>query len=302
VRLGLSLAVFTTELDKPLAVARQAASVGYELVVAPDHLHPPGHRERPSIDAFTLLSAVAAENPHVGVGALVSRASLRPVGLLAKQAAALDHLCGGRGIVGLGAGDRLSRLEHETYGVRFADAPERLAGLGETALALRTLFRGEGWTGGDVVPRVTGPILPAAAPPVWIGGLSDGVLRQAARTAEAWNGWGLGLESFRERVDRLRAFARDAGRDPDEVPPTWAGIALVGDDARDLARLVDARDEQGLPGDVWTGTVDELRRFVEALAELGTTWFVVLPAGPRDRIDAVARAFRDAVGSEPSRP
>jgi alkanesulfonate monooxygenase SsuD/methylene tetrahydromethanopterin reductase-like flavin-dependent oxidoreductase (luciferase family) len=297
--LGLSLAVFTTDVEKPLAVAAHAASAGYELVVAPDHLHPPGHRERPSIDAYTLLSAVAAANPGVGVGTLVSRASLRPVGLLAKQAAALDHLCGGRGIVGLGAGDRMSRLEHETYGVRFPDVPERLAGLGETALALRALFRGEPWAGGEVVPAVAGPLLPSAAPPVWIGGLSDGVLRQAARTADAWNGWGLGLEDFRGRVERLRALVSEAGRDLDEVPPTWAGIALVGDDRADLARLVEARDEQGLPGDVWAGTVAELRGFMEALAELGTAWFVVLPAGPRDRVDAVARAFRDAVGTEP---
>jgi alkanesulfonate monooxygenase SsuD/methylene tetrahydromethanopterin reductase-like flavin-dependent oxidoreductase (luciferase family) len=296
VRLGLSLAVFTTEVDKPLAVARHAAAAGYELIVAPDHLHPPGHRERPSIDAYALLSAVAAANPGAGVGTLVSRASLRPVGLLAKQAAALDHLCGGRGIVGLGAGDRMSRLEHETYGVPFPEVHERLAGLGETARALRALFRGEPWEGGDVVPPIAGPLLPAASPPVWIGGLSDGVLRQAAGAADAWNGWGLGLEDFRERVGRLRADVRAADRDPAEVPPTWAGIALVGEDAADLAALERARDEQGLPGDLWRGTAEAFGGFLEALAELGTTWAIVLPAGPRDRIDVVARTFRESVG------
>ena len=295
-RLGLSLAVFTTEVEKPLAVARHAAGAGYGLIVAPDHLHPPGHRELPSIDAYALLSAVAAANPGVGVGALVSRASLRPVGSLAKQAAALDHLCGGRGIVGLGAGDRMSRLEHETYGVRFPEVHERLTGLGETARALRTLFRGQPWGGGEVVPPIAGPLLPPGSPPVWIGGLSDGVLRQAALAADAWNGWGLGLEDFRERVGRLRADVRDAGRDHHEVPPTWAGIALVGEDAADLAALERARDEQGLPGDLWRGTAEEFRGFLEALAELGTTWAIVLPAGPRDRIDVVARAFREAVG------
>jgi alkanesulfonate monooxygenase SsuD/methylene tetrahydromethanopterin reductase-like flavin-dependent oxidoreductase (luciferase family) len=296
VKLGLSLAVFTTEVDKPMAVARHAAEAGYDLIVAPDHLHPPGHRERPSIDAYALLSAVAARNPTVGVGTLVSRASLRPVGLLAKQAAALDHLCGGQGVVGLGAGDRMSRLEHETYGVRFPEVAERLAGLGETALALRALFRGQAWGGGDVVPAIAGPLLPPASPPVWIGGLSDGVVRQAARTADAWNGWGLGLEDFRERVGRLRADLRDTGRAASDVPPTWAGIALVGEDAADLAALERARDEQGLPGDLWRGTAAEFRGFVEALVELGTTWCIVLPAGPRDRIDVVADAFRDAVG------
>jgi alkanesulfonate monooxygenase SsuD/methylene tetrahydromethanopterin reductase-like flavin-dependent oxidoreductase (luciferase family) len=296
VKLGLSLAVFTTDLDKPLAVAAHAAEAGYELVVAPDHLHPPGHRDRPSIDAYPLLSAVAVANPGIGVGTLVSRASLRPVGLLAKLAASLDHLCGGRGIVGLGAGDRMSRLEHETYGVRFPEVPERLAGLAETAEALRTVFRGEAWAGGEHVPPVAGPLVPEASPPVWIGGLSDGVVRAAARAAEAWNGWGLGLDDFTERVTTLRRAVADAGRDPREVPPTWAGIALVGDDRADLEALERARDEQGLPGDLWRGTAAEFRGFVEGLAALGTTWCIVLPAGPRDRIDVVAEAFRDATG------
>jgi alkanesulfonate monooxygenase SsuD/methylene tetrahydromethanopterin reductase-like flavin-dependent oxidoreductase (luciferase family) len=297
VRLGLSLAVFTEDVERPLAVAAHAVAAGYELIVAPDHLHPPGERDRPSIDAFTLLAAVAAANPGVGVGTLVSRASLRPAGLLAKQAAALDHLCGGRGIVGLGAGDRLSRLEHETYGVRFPDVAERLAGLEEAALALRALFGGRTWPGGEVVGPIDGPLLPPASPVVWIGGLSDGVLRAAARAAEAWNGWGLGLEAFAARAARLRDLVREAGRDPAEVPPTWAGIVLVGEDRADLEALERDREDQGLPGDVWRGTADDLRAFVGGLAALGTTWCVVLPAGPRDRVDLVARVVRDAAGA-----
>ena len=137
--------------------------------------------------------------------------------------------------------------------------------------------------------------LPRAAPPVWIGGLSDGVLREAARAADAWNGWGLGLEEFRGRAERLRTFLGEMRRDPDEVPPTWAGIALVGEDARDRAARARARDDQGLPGGLWRGTAREFTGFVDALAELGTTWCIVLPAGPRDRIDVVARAFAEAV-------
>ena len=295
-RLGLSLSVFTTDLARPLSVAASAAAAGYELVVAPDHLHPPGHPERPSIDAFTLLSAVAVANPQVGVGTLVSRASLRPVGLLATYAAALDHLCGGRGVLGLGAGDHLSQLEHATFGVPFAPAKERVAGLVEAAMALRTLFAGRPWDGGAIVGPLAGPILPPASPPVWVGGLSDGVVRAAARAAQAWNGWGLGLDAFTDRVRALRGFAIEAGRDPGEVPPTWAGIVLVGRDRAELETLDRARDDQGLPGDLWRGTLDELRRFIEGLAALGTTWCIVLPAGPRDRLEVVAEVFDQVAG------
>jgi alkanesulfonate monooxygenase SsuD/methylene tetrahydromethanopterin reductase-like flavin-dependent oxidoreductase (luciferase family) len=294
VKLGLSLAVFTTDVAKPLAIARRAAMTGYDAIVAPDHLHPPGHPERPSIDAYALLSAVAAANPGVGVGTLVSRTSLRAVGLLAKQAAALAHLGGNRAMVGLGAGDRLSRVEHETFGVPFLDAPTRIAHLEETSLALRGLFRGEPWPGGAHVEAIQGPLLPPASPPVWIGGLSDPVVRAAARAADAWNGWGLDLDAYAERVATLARFAHEAGRVPQEVPPTWAGIVLVGEDRADLEALERDREDQGLPGDLWRGTVDDLRRLCDRLRSLGTTWFVVLPAGPRDRIELVAETVREA--------
>jgi alkanesulfonate monooxygenase SsuD/methylene tetrahydromethanopterin reductase-like flavin-dependent oxidoreductase (luciferase family) len=293
VKLGLSLAVFTTDVTKPLAIARRAAGAGYDAIVAPDHLHPPGDPERPSIDAYGLLSAVAASNPGVGVGTLVSRASLRPVGLLAKQAAALAHMSGGRGMVGLGAGDRLSRIEHETFGVPFLDAPTRVAHLEESALALRSLLRGEAWSGGAHVGPLAGPLLPPASAPVWIGGLSDVVVRAAARAAEAWNGWGLDVDGYSERVGALARFAHEAGRAPEEVPPTWAGIVLVGEDRPDLEALERDREDQGLPGDLWRGTVDDLRRLCQRLRALGTAWFIVLPAGPRDRVELIARVVRE---------
>ncbi len=60
----------------------------------------------------------------------------------------------------------------------------------------------------------------------------------------------------------------------------------------DLDRLLDARTAKGLSTDgVWTGTAVELRAFVAALGEAGATWFVVLPAGPADRLDVIADAL-----------
>jgi hypothetical protein len=77
------------------------------------------------------------------------------------------------------------------------------------------------------------------------------------------------------------------------VHPTWGGIALVGEDDRDLDRLREERERRGLSLDgVWTGTATELRAFVDRLGEAGATWFVVLPAGPPDRLDLVAATLR----------
>ncbi|MEO8423294.1 MAG: LLM class flavin-dependent oxidoreductase [Actinomycetota bacterium] len=291
-KLGVSLPVFTADPSRPLAVAARAAELGFDGVFSPDHLfppifYPPSGPDRPALEAFTTLSAVSALHPMLHVGTLVARVTLRAPGLLAKQAAALDHISGGRAILALGTGDGASRLEHEMYGFAYPSAAERVALLEETVSALRALFDGATWPGGTHVPALTGPLLPRGSPQLWVGGRSESVLGVAARVADAWNGWGDDVDGFRTKTARLRELA--AGR---PVAPTWAGIALVGETPDDLDRLLTARTAKGLPTDgVWTGTATELRSFVDALGEAGATWFVVLPAGPPDRLDVIAGAL-----------
>jgi alkanesulfonate monooxygenase SsuD/methylene tetrahydromethanopterin reductase-like flavin-dependent oxidoreductase (luciferase family) len=153
--------------------------------------------------------------------------------------------------------------------------------------ALRALFRGAAWPGGTRVPALTGPLLPPGSPELWVGGRSDAVLGVAARVADAWNGWGDDAQGFAAKVARLRGLA--GGR---AVTPTWSGIALVGETAADLERLLAERTAKGMSTDgVWTGTAAELRSFVHRLGEAGAAWFIVLPAGPIDRLDVIAEAL-----------
>jgi alkanesulfonate monooxygenase SsuD/methylene tetrahydromethanopterin reductase-like flavin-dependent oxidoreductase (luciferase family) len=290
--LGVSLPVFTADPSRPLAVAARAAALGFDGVFSPDHffppvLYPPSGPDRPALEAFTTLAAVSALHPALHVGTLVARVTLRPPGLLAKQAAALDHMSGGRGILALGTGDAASRPEHEMYGFPYPNAAERVARLEETVGALRALFHGATWPGGRHVPELTGPLLPPGSPELWVGGRSEAVLAVAARVADAWNGWGDDVAGFTQKATRLRELAADRA-----VAPTWGGIALVGETTDDLERLLRERTAKGLPTEgVWTGTAAELRSFVDALGEAGATWFVVLPAGPPDRLDVIAEAL-----------
>jgi alkanesulfonate monooxygenase SsuD/methylene tetrahydromethanopterin reductase-like flavin-dependent oxidoreductase (luciferase family) len=293
VKLGISLPVFTADPARPLAVAARAAAAGFDGVFAPDHLfppvfYPPSGPDRPALETFSVLAAVAALHPDVRVGTLVARVTLRPPGILAKQAAALAAMSRGGAILALGTGDRASAPEHETFGIDLPSAAERIALLDETVQALGALFHGEGYAGGEHVPALAGPLLPAGAAERWVGGRSDRVLAVAARSADAWNGWGLDVDAFGAAASRLRALAD--GRD---VPPTWGGIALVGSDRADLERLVAERVAAGRSLDgIWTGTSSELRAFVDALGGHGATWFVVLPVGPDDRLDVIADALR----------
>ena len=290
--LGVSLPVFTADPTRPLAVAARADELGFDGVFSPDHLfppvfYPPSGPDRPALEAFTVLSAVSALHPRLHVGTLVARVTLRAPGLLAKQAAALDHISGGRAILALGTGDGASRPEHEMYGFPYPSAAERVAQLEETVSALRALFLGGAWSGGTHVPGLAGPLLPPGSPRLWVGGRSEAVLGVAARVADAWNGWGEGVDGFAAKARRLRKLAGDR-----PVDTTWGGIALVGENAADLDRLLADRSAKGLPTDgIWTGTGAELRSFVDALGEAGATWFVVLPAGPIDRLDVVADAL-----------
>ncbi len=191
-------------------------------------------------------------------------------------------------------GDHLVRAEHEMFGLPFPDADERAARLEETAQALRALFAGTPWRGGERVPRLAGPLLPPGRPPVWLGGTGQRVVEAAGRSADGWNGWGLDGPGFAERTRILERVASDAGRDPSEVVATWGGILLVGEDREDLARLEQERAAQGPAWTPWVGTVSDLRAFVEELRTAGCAWFICTAAGPDDRLELIAEVLREA--------
>jgi alkanesulfonate monooxygenase SsuD/methylene tetrahydromethanopterin reductase-like flavin-dependent oxidoreductase (luciferase family) len=279
--------MFTADPSRPLAAAARAADAGYDGVFAPDHLFPPAAPGRPALEPFAILAAVAARHPELRIGTLVSRTSLRPVATLAKQAAALDEMSGGRAILGLGAGDSVSRAEHEAFGIPFPSAADRVALLAETIEALRALFAGTPWAGGSHVPPIAGPLLPPGRPELWVGGRSREVIAAAARQADAWNGWALDADAFEERAAELRRLAGDRS-----VPPTWGGIALVGRDASDLERLQRERIERGLSMDVWQGDAAAFHAFALRLEDAGCSWLIVLPVGGDDRLDVVIETLR----------
>ena len=286
---GLILPLFSGDPERVVSFARRAEALGYDGVFAFDHFFPPGAAtDRPSLEAFTSLSAVAAATERVTVGTLVTRASIRPAGLLAKMAAGVDDVSGGRMVLGIGTGDPIDKPEHQAYGLTYLEKRERREHLIETVRAVKALFAGSPWLGGGRIPPVSGPLLPRpvtpGGPPVWIGGFADEVVRIAAREADAWNGWGMSIPEFARKANLLREAAE--GRD---VAATWAGIVLVGEDEDDANRLLDARDRKGLlETNVWSGSVRSLAGWLDGLEGAGASWVVLVAAGPGDRIELIA--------------
>lgn len=294
-KVGLVLPMATTEADRLLGFARRAEELGFDGLFAFDHLFPPGApADRPSFEAFTALAAVAAATRRVALGTLVTRASLRPAGVTAKQAAALDDLSGGRFVLGIGTGDALSRAEHDAFGLSSLGPGVRREHLVETVRAIRDLFRGEPWAGGVHVPAMAGPLLPAprTPPPVWVGGASEATAAVAAREADGWNGWALPLPVFRRRAELVRAEA--GGRD---VEVTWGGAMVVGLDVEEAGRLLEGRARRGVAAEVWAGDVEGAASWLDGLRAAGASWAIVLPAGAPDRMELIGERVLPLVRS-----
>jgi alkanesulfonate monooxygenase SsuD/methylene tetrahydromethanopterin reductase-like flavin-dependent oxidoreductase (luciferase family) len=289
-KVGLVLPMFSGDTTKVLNAARSAEALGYDGVFAFDHFFPPGAPpDRPALEAFTTLAAVSAATERITVGTLVTRANLRPPGLVAKTVSTVDMISGGRMVLGIGTGDPIDEPEHHAFGLPTLDVYERRANLAETVVALKALFRGEVFEGGEWVPRLEGPLVPPpvtpAGPPIWIGAQADEVISMAGRLADGWNGWGMHPKRFHRKVDLLQEEASNAGR---QVEATWAGIVLVGEDEEETQRLHEARLQKNMDALAWAGPAGRFAEFLRTLVDAGASWAILVLAGPGDRRQMIA--------------
>jgi probable F420-dependent oxidoreductase len=192
-------------------------------------------------ECWTTLTALAVRTQRVRLGTLVMAVGFRPPTLLAKMAATLDQLSGGRLDIGLGAG--WNQAEFAENGLEFPPPGERLAMLEEALGVLAALLGGDG-TGASFSGRYYraegAPVLPGPVqrphPPLWVGGSGDRLLGVVARAADGWNlCWSVTAEQYQDRLRVLEAACARAGRDWREVRRSLGLATLVGRDADDLA-------------------------------------------------------------------
>jgi probable F420-dependent oxidoreductase len=236
---GLQLA--TVPAPDLLASARKAEEWGYAAVYVPDHWAyerqaGAGLDEGSSAwEATTILGALAAVTSRARIGALVFCNLFRHPATTAQAVTTLDHVSGGRAILGIGSG--WTRAEFEMTGVEFPEVTPRLRRLDEAVRIVkslwtqpRTSFDGEFYRLRDAF--LTPAPVQKPHPPVMLGGSGKGILRIAAREADHLNivsdagraGTILMSEvakvtedAFRRKVDFVRAEATAAGRNPDAI-------------------------------------------------------------------------------------
>ncbi|SFK63383.1 LLM class flavin-dependent oxidoreductase [Amycolatopsis sacchari] len=191
-----------------------------------DHLMPiGGDPGGPVLEGWTLLSALAAQTERLRLGLLVTSNRFRPPAMLAKIAATVDVVSGGRLDFGIGAGSRpdvpMARREYEAHGLPFHDSAHAVGALAEACAVIRRL-----WTDdepfefdGEYV-RLKGAYCnpkPVGRPSFVLGGRSAATLRVVARHADVWNYPGDDLEDALGRSALLDRFCAEIGRDPASI-------------------------------------------------------------------------------------
>ena len=239
-------------------MVRTAESIGLDSIWVGDHLlyRGDGLPARGPWEAWTTLAAIAATTERIQIGPLVAATSFHNPGLLAKQAATVDEISGGRLFLGLGAG--WNEVEYLAYGFPF---DHRVSRFEEAFTIIRSLltdgrcdFHGAYYDLDDCELRPRGPRhAHGEGPPLMVGSIGERMLSITLPHVQAWNAWftwfGNSVEGYRPMRDAVDAACRAAGRDPAEVERTLAlFVAFPGAPGRALGDL-ERPDVTPIPSD-----------------------------------------------------
>ena len=222
-----------------------------------DHLQ---SESGPLLEGWTTLTYLAALAPSYRVGHLVLAQSFRNPALLAKMGATLQHLSGGRFVLGIGAGWRAE--EYTAYDYDFPSAGTRIEELGEAIDLVRTMWTSDPATYAGRRYRVTEARTeprPDPAPRILIGGQGPKLMRLVAEKADMWI-WDYPLETWLVPYERLVRSCAEVGRDLAEITLACEAEAYF------------PADQTDFPEPYWSGYLD----------------FMTTPLGPTPR-DAIAQ-------------
>ena len=216
-----------------LELARLGEAIGFDSVWVGDHLlyRSEALGARGPWEAWTTLAGLAAATSRITLGPLVACTSFHNPAMLAKMAATVDEISGGRLVLGLGAG--WNETEYRAFGFPF---DRRISRFEEAFTIVRTLlregridFQGEFYEARDceLLPRSTRP----GGPPLMVGSIGERMLAITVAHVDAWNVWfndtgnrPQGVPPLRARVDEA---CRVAGRDPADVERTVAVLVRL---------------------------------------------------------------------------
>ena len=198
----------------------------------------PGKPGLPATDAFTTLGGLARETRQVRLGVLVSPITFRHPAVIAKSAASIDEMSGGRFDLGVGTG--WMEAEHTAFGLPFPPRKERFDRLTESLQYLRAAFDGGSFEGryysfkADAEPRPSGIRL-------LVGGSGpEKTPTLAGRFADEYNHSAIAPDKLAAKIEVMKEAAREAGRNPDEITVSVMGPAMLAPPIGRLSELMTA--------------------------------------------------------------
>ena len=219
---GIAMRNFTKYPEMPSAVELidygvRTEELGYESIWAWDHILLGVNPTFPIHEALTILTAIAARTSRIRVGTGILVLPLRNPVVLAKQLSSMDQLSNGRLLLAMAAG--WYKREFDAVGVPFE---QRGKIMDENLDILKSFWtedmvKGE-WTHHKIPAGVMFPKpVQRPRPPILIGGYVDRVLKRAATAGDGWLTYFYRPESFAKSWAKVRAFAKEAGKDPDAL-------------------------------------------------------------------------------------
>lgn len=236
-KVGLQLPeVERAELRWPeyLEIAKAAEQVGFDSLWVGDHLlyRDENGTEKGPWDAFSVLAALAVATERVTLGPLVACLAFHPPGMIARMAAAIDEISGGRFVLGVGSG--WNELEFRAFGFPFDHLASRFL---ESFEIVRRLLAGERVTANGEYWQVDDAVLlppPARRTPLLLGTQGPRQLAATLPHADSWNTWytsyGNTAEGFVALNETISEAARGAGRDPAEIERSACVFVAFGSD------------------------------------------------------------------------
>jgi alkanesulfonate monooxygenase SsuD/methylene tetrahydromethanopterin reductase-like flavin-dependent oxidoreductase (luciferase family) len=294
-RLGILLWSQATDWDSFERSAIRIDELGYEHLWTWDHLHAIfGDPYQPIFEGYMTLAAWAKVTRRARLGLLVGANTFRNPALVAKMAITLDHISGGRAILGIGGA--WFETEHTEFGIDFGHSPgERLTWMDEAVDAMRRLLAGEAVTsppGG----RYRFSNLRLQPPPVqdrlpiMIGGSGERkTLRSVAKSADMWNAMG-SVEKLRHKLSVLRTHCDTVGRDIAEIELTVGCKPIIRSTEAEARRVWEAQMAHNRTpmADVedddtfWVGTPEQVAKEMIDRKALGFHTFLAELAAPFD--------------------
>jgi alkanesulfonate monooxygenase SsuD/methylene tetrahydromethanopterin reductase-like flavin-dependent oxidoreductase (luciferase family) len=278
-KFGVKISQSAYEYSQVTNLCTTAEDAAFDSFWIADHMYSWGRKptDDPSLECWTLLTALAVQTKRISLGTLVVCNLFRHPAILSKMSSSFDVISRGRLKLGIGTCGPSTPFELGGFGMSFPKRAERVDRLEETLQILKAMwteekinFSGKFYTLKDVYnfPKP----LQKPHPPIGIGGERDDILRLAAKYGDFWNNRRLPLEDFKQKSKRLDELCREYGRKEKDLMRTWQGSVLI---AKNESQLQEKIKKYTPDRGCFVGTPEKVIEGLQEYVDAGVEYFML---------------------------